>query len=156
MEVHSCSVTIERIYGVGIGQQLGQERLKYIGKIWKTNRSMSHASSVPSSPKIHLTSVVKASYLPTYLTTWIFFHKTVVYYMWLILHIISTPILKFSFNLKKQIKVHLIFSMKGNCPNSNSLYSVNCEFRNTTRFIKTCAPTLYKHSTFLQREQLIS
>ena len=33
MEVHSCSITIERIYGVGIGQQLGQEGLKYIGKI---------------------------------------------------------------------------------------------------------------------------
>ncbi len=28
-----CSVTIERIYGVRIGQQLGQEGLKYIGKI---------------------------------------------------------------------------------------------------------------------------
>jgi len=154
MEVHSCSVTIERIYGVGIGQQLGQEGLKYIGKIWKTNRSMSCASSMPSSPKIHLTSVVKASYLPTYLTTWKFSIKLWsitcdLYYIF-----VSTPILKF--NLKKQIKVHLIFSMKGNCPNSNSLHSVNCEFRNTTRFIKTCTPTPYKHSTFLQSEQLIS
>jgi hypothetical protein len=33
VEVHGCSVTIERIYGVRIGQQLGQEGLKYIGKI---------------------------------------------------------------------------------------------------------------------------
>jgi hypothetical protein len=33
VELHGCRVTIDRIYGVRIGQQLGQEELKYICKI---------------------------------------------------------------------------------------------------------------------------
>lgn len=40
VEVHGCSVTIERIYGVRIGQQLGQEGLKYIGKILESCPSL--------------------------------------------------------------------------------------------------------------------
>lgn len=60
MEVHGCSITIERIYGVRIGQQLGQEGLKYIGKIWE--KKQKQKPFIPGNMQFYLmnwSSVVK-------------------------------------------------------------------------------------------------
>lgn len=42
MKVHSSCISVQGINGVWVGQQLGQERLKDVGQIWKTKNKRKH------------------------------------------------------------------------------------------------------------------
>lgn len=34
MQVHGCSIPVQRVDGVGVGKQLREERLKDVGEVW--------------------------------------------------------------------------------------------------------------------------
>ena len=55
VKIHCCCISVERICGVGVGQELGQERLEYIGEI--VERSPGLIDDIQTHSSWHLVNV---------------------------------------------------------------------------------------------------